>query len=152
VDAAVSAFPAGFRYLVATRFVLATVGSLLVIILLALPPANAYFRLAGGLRVVTVAVSDQRLIERAVEKIRQAGRGMPAVMIRQLEMLARIMEQTKTERQRDALCGQAMMILQASETSVPAERDRADIRRAYDAVTARRNFVTDGRDSQTLCV
>ena len=44
VDAASGAFPAWLRYLVATRFVLATVGSLLVIILLAVPSANAYFR------------------------------------------------------------------------------------------------------------
>jgi hypothetical protein len=83
-------------------------------------------------------------IERAVEKIRQAGGGMPAVMIRQLDMLARVMEHTQTEPQRDALSDQAVMILQASETSVPEERDCADIRRAYDTVTARRVLVTEG--------
>jgi hypothetical protein len=44
VDAALGEFPVWFRYLVAARFVLATVGSLLVIILLAVPSANAYFR------------------------------------------------------------------------------------------------------------
>jgi hypothetical protein len=43
VDAAVRAFPAGFRSLVATRFVLTTAGSVLVIVLLAVPAANAYF-------------------------------------------------------------------------------------------------------------
>jgi hypothetical protein len=44
VDAARGAFPAWLRYLVAARFVLTTVGSLFVIVLLALPSANAYFR------------------------------------------------------------------------------------------------------------
>lgn len=44
VDAAMGAFPTGFRYLVAARFALTTVGSLLVIILLAVPPASAHFR------------------------------------------------------------------------------------------------------------
>jgi hypothetical protein len=43
VDAAVGAFPAWYRYMIAARFVLATVGSLLVVILLAVPSANAYF-------------------------------------------------------------------------------------------------------------
>jgi hypothetical protein len=40
VAAAMSAFPPGFRYLVVARFVLTTVGSALVIVLLALPPAG----------------------------------------------------------------------------------------------------------------
>jgi len=40
----VRAFPAGFRSLVAARFVLTTAGSVLVIVLLAVPAANAYFR------------------------------------------------------------------------------------------------------------
>jgi hypothetical protein len=44
VDAALGAFPPWFRSLVATRLVLATVGSLLVIALLATPTASAYFR------------------------------------------------------------------------------------------------------------
>jgi hypothetical protein len=44
VDAAQAAFPAWLRPLVVARFVLVTVGSLLVIVLLAVPSANAYFR------------------------------------------------------------------------------------------------------------
>jgi hypothetical protein len=48
VDAATGAYPAWFPYVVTARFVLATLGSLLVIILLAVPSANAYFRWAAG--------------------------------------------------------------------------------------------------------
>jgi hypothetical protein len=44
VDAAAGAYPAWFPYVVNARFVLTTLGSLLVIILLAVPSANAYFR------------------------------------------------------------------------------------------------------------
>lgn len=44
VDAATSAFPGWFLTAVRARFVLVTVGSLLIIILLALPSASAYFR------------------------------------------------------------------------------------------------------------
>jgi hypothetical protein len=44
VDAATGAYPAWFPYVVNARFALTTLGSLLVIILLAVPSANAYFR------------------------------------------------------------------------------------------------------------
>ena len=44
----------------------------------------------GFVRLITSHVSYQSLIERAFEKIRQAGRGMPAVLIRQLDALAKI--------------------------------------------------------------
>jgi hypothetical protein len=44
VDAAADAYPAWFPYVVSVRFILATLGSLLIIILLAVPSANAYFR------------------------------------------------------------------------------------------------------------
>ncbi|GHC83890.1 hypothetical protein GCM10010349_68480 [Streptomyces flavofungini] len=43
VDAAVSTQPAWSRYVIAARFGLATVGSLLVVILLTVPAANTYF-------------------------------------------------------------------------------------------------------------
>lgn len=44
VDAAMDAFPPWFLFVVKARFALATLGSLVVIILLAVPAANAYFR------------------------------------------------------------------------------------------------------------
>ena len=57
----------------------------------------------GYVRVITAHVSYERLVERAFEKIRQAGRGMPAVLIRQLEGLAKIMEYVQRAEQRDLL-------------------------------------------------
>jgi len=50
----------------------------------------------GYVRVITAHVSYERLVERAFEKIRQAGRGMPAVLIRQLDALTKIMEYVET--------------------------------------------------------
>jgi hypothetical protein len=44
VDAAADAFPAWFALAVKARFVLVTLGSLLIVILLAMPSAKAYFR------------------------------------------------------------------------------------------------------------
>jgi uncharacterized membrane protein len=90
----------------------------------------------GFVRVITAHVSYQRLVERAFEKIRQAGRGMPAVMIRQLEALTKIMDHTTTAEQRQLLLAQAVMILRACEESVPEPSDRADVQREYDAVLA----------------
>ncbi|MGZ6660412.1 MAG: DUF2254 domain-containing protein [Solirubrobacteraceae bacterium] len=90
----------------------------------------------GYVRVITAHVSYARLIERAFEKIRQAGRAMPAVFIRQLEALSKIAQHTTTEEQRALLLEQAGLILEASEQSVSQAADRADVQRAYDAVAA----------------
>jgi uncharacterized membrane protein len=97
-------------------------------------PATVRRDAAGHVRVITVTVGFRRLVERAHDKIRQASRGMPAVMIRQLDGLAKVMAYTTSSEQRDVLLEQAAMILRASEESVPEEEDRADVRRRYDAV------------------
>jgi uncharacterized membrane protein len=97
-------------------------------------PATLHRDRSGRLRVITVAVSDTRLIERAFEKIRQAARGMPAVMIRQLDALASIMAHATTEDQRAAVRAQALMIVRSCEESVSEELDRVDVRSAFDAV------------------
>ena len=59
---------------------------------------------------------------------------MPAVMIRQLDALAKIMEYTPTAAQREVLMKQARMILRASDESVPEINDRADVQRRFDAL------------------
>jgi uncharacterized membrane protein len=88
----------------------------------------------GYVRVVTAELSFSRFVQRAFEKIRQASRGMPAVMIRQLDALAKIRDYAGTEEQRQVLVEQAAMILRASCESVPEAADRADVQRRYDAV------------------
>jgi uncharacterized membrane protein len=103
------------------------------------------FRDRGGrVRVITVAVGFHRLAERAHDKIRQAGRGMPAVMIRQLDGLAKVMTYTTSPQQRELLLEQAEMIVRSSEESVPEEADRRDVRRRYDAVRAAASSTTMG--------
>jgi uncharacterized membrane protein len=88
----------------------------------------------GFVRVITAHVTYARLVQRAFEKIRQAGRGMPAVLIRQLDALAKIIDSTSTSEQRELLLEQAAMIYRASEESVPEPSDRQDVRRMYDEV------------------
>jgi len=97
-------------------------------------PARVHRDSRGFIRVITAEPSYERLVQRAFEKIRQAGQGMPAVMIRQLDALAKIMDETSSAGQRRVLLDQAAMIERASERSVPEGADRADIRRRYEAV------------------
>ena len=88
----------------------------------------------GFVRVITAHVSYNGLVERAFEKIRQAGRGMPAVMIRQLEALTKILDHTSGPEQRRLLLEQAAMIFRAAVESIPEPSDVADVKREYDEV------------------
>jgi uncharacterized membrane protein len=97
-------------------------------------PATVHRDDTGRVRVITVAVRFRRLVERAHHKIRQASRGMPAVMIRQLDALSTVMPRARDAEQRQVLIEQAEMILRASEESVPEAADRADVRRRYEGV------------------
>jgi uncharacterized membrane protein len=90
----------------------------------------------GFIRVISAEPSHERLVQRAFEKIRQASQGMPAVMIRQLDALAKIMTDTSSAGQRQVLLDQAAMIQRASERSVPEGADRQDVRRRYEEVLA----------------
>jgi len=88
----------------------------------------------GNVRVIAADVHYSRFVERAFDKVRQAGKGMPAVMIRQLDALAKIMEFATTAEQRAALVEQADMIWRSCENSVSEPLDREDVRRRYDIV------------------
>ena len=90
----------------------------------------------GFIRVVAAEVRYNRLVERAFDKIRQAGRGMPAVLIRQLEALTKMWQYANSDEQIQVIREQADMILRSSEESVPEAEDRADVRRRYDALLA----------------
>jgi uncharacterized membrane protein len=97
-------------------------------------PVRVHRDSQGLVRVITAHISYERLVEHAYEKIRQAGRGMPAIIIRQLDSLTKIMEHTQTSAQRRLLLSQAEMIYAAGEESVPEPADRDDVRRAYEDV------------------
>jgi uncharacterized membrane protein len=99
-------------------------------------PAGVHRDDSGFIRIITAEPSHERLVQRAFEKIRQASTGMPAVMIRQLDALAKIMADTSSPGQRQLLLDQAAMIQRGSERSVPEKADRDDIRRRYEDVLA----------------
>ncbi len=91
---------------------------------------------SGYIRVITAEPRYERFVDRAFDKVRQAGRGMPAVMIRQLDALAKVMRFAQGDDQRAPLLHQADMILESCEESVPIVADRADVRRRYDDLMA----------------
>ena len=99
-------------------------------------PTQVHRDRRGVIRVISDQVSYDRLVQRAFEKIRQASRGMPAVMIRQLDALTTIMEQTTDPQRAQVLMDQAAMIQRANVESVPDESDRADVDRRYVALRA----------------
>jgi uncharacterized membrane protein len=99
-------------------------------------PTRVYRDGGGAVRVIATEVTWERLVQRAFEKVRQAGRGMPAVMIRQLDALARIMERTTVPQDRQVLLDQASMIERLSAATVDEPGDRADISRAYQRVVS----------------
>ena len=91
----------------------------------------------GGVpRLLQPGLSYARVIDGAFDKVRQAGRGMPAVAIRQIAGLSRIMEYTVTSEQRRVLLRQTEMILRASQESIPEPEDLAVVRRTYDDALA----------------
>jgi uncharacterized membrane protein len=89
---------------------------------------------SGRIRVIAYQADYDRLVQRTFEKIRQAGHGMPAVMIRQLEALYKIMQQTTRPERHQVLLDQAAMIERASAQSVVEKADRQDVRRRYEAL------------------
>jgi uncharacterized membrane protein len=85
----------------------------------------------GRVRLIESDPSYAKMVNRSFDKVRQAARGMPAVIIRLLHALAVVTEQTTSASQRRILLRQGEMILQAAEVSVPDPADLEDIRARY---------------------
>jgi uncharacterized membrane protein len=97
-------------------------------------PTRVYRDASGVVRLIATEITYERLVQRAFEKIRQAGSGLPAVMIRQLDALAKIMERAAAPEDRQLLLHQAAMIERLSSASVGEVSDRDDVSRAYQRV------------------
>jgi len=88
----------------------------------------------GYVRVIAYQPDYDRLVQRAFEKIRQAAVGMPAVMIRQLDALHKVMEQTTIPERRQILLDQAELISRSCDATVPERVDREDVQRRFRAL------------------
>jgi len=99
-------------------------------------PQSAHRDGMGVIRLIAAPVSYERLVQRSFEKIRQAADGMPAVLIRQLDVLATIMAAAPPGRSQ-VLLDQAAMINRVSERTVPEPADQADVAARYQELLAR---------------
>jgi uncharacterized membrane protein len=99
-------------------------------------PSGIYCDPNGEVRVIEPVITYERLLKGATDKIRQAGRGMPAVLIRQLENLQKVMTLVSMPEEREAVLHHARMLLRASDESVSEESDRRDVQAAYDVLLA----------------
>ena len=86
---------------------------------------------SGKIRLVEYDPSYERMVNRAFDKIRQAARGMPAVLIRLIDAILVIDNNTKTESQRAILLRQAEMVMRVAEETVPEANDLADVRERF---------------------
>ena len=91
---------------------------------------------SGAIRVIELGPSYSRMVDRAYDKIRQAGAAMPAVAIRLLESIGKVVAYTASDDQRAVLLRQAQMIWRASEHSIVEPDDLAAVRRRYDLLPA----------------
>jgi uncharacterized membrane protein len=90
----------------------------------------------GYIRVIAFQPDFDRLVERTFDTIRQASVGMPAIMIRQLEALAKVIGQIPDRKIRTALIRQAEAIQRSNLVTVPDPFDRADVTQRFEAVMA----------------
>jgi uncharacterized membrane protein len=96
-------------------------------------PQTLHLDRLGAIRLITVPVSYERLVQRSFEKVRQAADGMPAVLIRQLDALSKVMAAAPPGRGQ-VLLDQAAMIARVSERTVPEPADQDDITASYQAL------------------
>jgi uncharacterized membrane protein len=99
-------------------------------------PRTVHRDRTGTIRVIQAEVRYERLVARASEKIRQSSHGMPAVMIRQLESLTKVMAYTTSTEQREVLLDQADMIARSATSTVTEPADLADIRQRLETLGA----------------
>jgi uncharacterized membrane protein len=90
----------------------------------------------GRVRLIESDPSYARMVNRAFDKVRQAAKGMPAVIIRLLDALFSVVTETVTTQQRSILMRQGDMILRMARESVSEPNDLADIQTRYDRLKA----------------
>ncbi len=92
---------------------------------------GVYRDATGRVRLIESDPSYARMVNRAFDKIRQAARGMPAVLIRLIDSVGSIMLDTTSAGQRDVLRRQADMVLRLSEETVTEPNDLEEIQCRY---------------------
>jgi uncharacterized membrane protein len=99
-------------------------------------PSGLYRDAGGSVRLIDPTIMFPRLVRKASDQIRQAGRGMPAVLIRQLENLQKVTVALADPQHREVIEQEAAMILRSSEEAIPEPSDREDVLAAYGSLRA----------------
>jgi uncharacterized membrane protein len=92
---------------------------------------NCWFDHTGKARVRVRPVHVERLIRLAFDQIRQAGGDNPAVLIRMLDIIHRIMPRMPNDASRTVLLEEADAIWETAAAKVPIALDRRDIEAAW---------------------
>ena len=95
-------------------------------------PDGVHRDASGNIRIIEPVITLDRLVKRATDKIRQSGAGMPAVLIRQLENLGKLLRLGAIPGVRDVVEVHARRILRLADETVRDPADRADVRAAHD--------------------
>jgi uncharacterized membrane protein len=82
---------------------------------------------SGKVRLIEFDPSYGRMVNRAFDKIRQSAGGMPAVIIRMIDAITVIVQNTSSASQRVVLLRQAEMIMRVAEDTVPEANDLDEI-------------------------
>jgi uncharacterized membrane protein len=100
---------------------------------------------AGRVRLIEFDPSYARMVNRSFDKIRQAARGMPAVLIRLIDSLGSIMLDTTSADQRSVLRRQADMVLRLAEETIAEPNDLEEIRFRYRRIPGEDTFTEKPR-------
>jgi uncharacterized membrane protein len=100
---------------------------------------------AGRVRLIESDPSYDRMVNRAVDKVRQASRGMPAVLIRLVDTIGNVVEYSRTPEQRAVLMRQARMVRQAARESVHDPEDLTEVERRFDRVEGLARTLDSGK-------
>jgi uncharacterized membrane protein len=88
----------------------------------------------GRVRLIGADWSYPKMVNRAFDKIRQAARGMPAVIIRLLDSLSVVVRATTSAEQREVLMRQGEMVHRSALESVAEPNDLDDIQSHFEVL------------------
>jgi uncharacterized membrane protein len=111
------------------------IGDALLVASEAPPHDSRWFDRNGKLRLSVRPVRLERLARLAFDQIRQASTDNPAVLIRMLSTIQRVLPRVPTAAAREALCQEADAIRDVAATGVVSELDRRDVEAVWRQVT-----------------
>jgi uncharacterized membrane protein len=100
------------------------------------PPSGNFYDEAGNLRLVVRRLLLSRLIKQAFDQIRQAATDNPAVLIRILSTLGRLVPKMQSQGDCDALKAQIAAVWETANSRALAKMDRGDIETAWQRALA----------------